>query len=80
MKMNRKEVIVEGMMFLLSVICGVCAIGMGVGLHSKWIYEPTIIIRTFETIIFINSGILLCIWSWIRLVKKYGAYIREKGN
>lgn len=78
MKMNKKEVIVEGIYWAISLMSGICAFGMGIALYFQHLYEPNIIIRAVEVIWFIISGVTLCIWSFSRFARNYMEYVREK--
>lgn len=76
--MNKKDVGKEGIMFALSLICGVCAIFMGLALHMEHLYEPYLIVRNLETVVFITSGILLSFVSFYKLFKSVTNYWKEQ--
>lgn len=51
-----------------------CAIFLGIALHLEHLYEPTVLIRNFETILFIGSGILSSLISYRKLIKQCKKY------
>lgn len=76
--MNKKDIVKEGLMFSISLICGVCAIFMGIALHMEHLYEPYLIIRNFETVLFITSGTLLTFISFYKLFKSVINHWKEQ--
>jgi len=62
--------------FALSMICGVCAIFLGLAIWIQDLYEPYYVIRLLEFIVFSTSGIIMMLIGFINLVKTANGYWR----
>lgn len=55
--------------FLLHVICGICAIFLGLAIWMQHLYEPYYVIRLMEFILFTVAGISISIIAYVNLMK-----------